>query len=76
MLSSHLGVTSGSQLKKEMNQCSVALDLPNGSPLRVQLLEKKDGLATMVDTSSDKKNSNRFSLVFENQPRYGCMIFF
>jgi len=36
-----------------MNQCSCALDLPNGASLRTQLLEKKDELAGMLDTSSD-----------------------
>ena len=64
--------TSGSQLKKEMNQCSCALDLPNGAALRTQLLGKKDELATMLDTSSDKNHvimfSNPLTFVFSNSP--------
>lgn len=39
----------GSQIKKEMNACSVAHDLPQGNHLRDELLRLKSGLEKRMD---------------------------
>ena len=41
---------SGSQLRKELTQCTaVGTDLPQGDAIRAQLLEKKEAIETSLD---------------------------
>ena len=44
----------GSEIKKEINQCAVAMDLPTGHELRVELEKQRDCLCGIVDEPLDE----------------------
>lgn len=39
----------GSQLKSELNKCTIGVDLPSGHALRSQLDDQKEKLETLLD---------------------------